>query len=309
MESRSTHIGKKDIRHVLDISHLKGRTRLFTHKAGGQTWTIQFNPRAQRKNRRQVLFLNSERQYSHVRKNWFTVEWTNLSWWVAFLFTVGSMVWLVNGCFCMWPLTNAALQSQLVSWSAFAGGLTFIIAGYAAMLEVFNQSYKVTIETASESTDEAPVYHAIPHRRLKRLRWMRLKPREWAWWMNTVQMLGALIFFLACVSGVFSLYFNVPMIALFWIPQMIGAVCFIIASTMAMFEVQTTWKHPNVHDIGWYAGLFNLIGAVGFLLCAWFGASTQGHTDIYWGSDFSTFWGSIGFLMSSCLMWHEAINP
>lgn len=299
-----------DARITVDASAQNGRAKPLAHNVGSQKWIIHFNPRAHRKQRRHTLFLNDEQQYPPVdSRHWFTLEWTNISWWVAFLFTLGSLVWLVNGTLCMWPLACSALQSSMSAWTAFAGGFIFLFGGYAALLEVFNRPTHIAIDVHPESASSHPVYHAVSYKDPMRLIWLRFEPGVWSWWMNMIQMAGALTFLISCAAGVVALdHPHMPMFTWYWMPQIVGSLCFVIASIMAMLEVQNKWTHPGLRDMGWYSGLFNLIGAFGFLLCACFGAYSHTHSDVYWGSDFSTFWGSIGFLIASYIMWYEAIN-
>ncbi len=90
-----------------------------------------------------------------------------------------------------------------------------------------------------------------------------------------------------------------------------------------MLEAQHRWWKPNVTDIGWHVGcmffllyiltftdesvVWNLVGGVGFTLCAIFGYSTQ-HWRLY-QSSLSTFWGSWAFLIGSAMQWWESVNP
>lgn len=265
---------------------------------------IDWHPRRHRKGRWHRVLNQSTSQ--PVAKKYFSFLPSSMSWWVGFWFTLGSMIWLINGYFCMWRLANESAQQWVTALTAFAGGFIFIVGAYTALLEVFNRSDHIHI-----SQDESSRYVVKPYKLLsQRLRWWRYEPKQWSWWMNILQMCGALVFFIACFMGVvMPLYPHLSLLKWFWMPQMIGAVFFIVAGLMAMLEVQKHWYRPEWFDIGWQAGLYNLIGAIGFFLCAWFGAYYHSSFDSYWGSDFSTFWGSIGFLVASYLMWYESFNP
>ncbi len=82
---------------------------------------------------------------------------------------------------------------------------------------------------------------------------------------------------------------------------------------MAMREVQLKLFSFPIGKIGWQVGLWNLVGAVGFFLCGIFGLINN-HPQWadaklnYWGAAFSTFWGSIAFLLASYLMLLEILN-
>ena len=74
-----------------------------------------------------------------------------------------------------------------------------------------------------------------------------------------------------------------------------------------MREVQPTVLRPAWSKFGWWSGLFNLLGAIGFFLCAGFGfESAFDHPML---SELAIFLGSACFLTASYLMLLEAINP
>ncbi|GAA5863349.1 hypothetical protein JCM8547_006955 [Rhodosporidiobolus lusitaniae] len=102
-------------------------------------------------------------------------------------------------------------------------------------------------------------------------------------------------------------------IAAYWAMQVLGAPCFIIAGLIFMVEVQRRWYIPNLKSIGWHIGIWNVIGGWGFLFSAIFGIWRQ--TSIadpsmyqYWGTAFSTFWGSWAFLIGSYIQLLETLN-
>jgi hypothetical protein len=57
---------------------------------------------------------------------------------------------------------------------------------------------------------------------------------------------------------------------LYWTPQL-GAIFFMISSYIQMVEIQGSWWKPKVASLGWHSAVWNLIGALGFLLSAIFG--------------------------------------
>ncbi len=62
-----------------------------------------------------------------------------------------------------------------------------------------------------------------------------------------------------------------------------------LSALLLMLEVQRAWWCPAFKDIGWHIGFWNLVGAVGFMICGAFGYSSQSR----WveQSAISTFWG------------------
>ena len=258
-------------------------------------------------------------------------EWWNISWWVVQFFFWGSVVWVVNGTLAMWPLENNRLQDTLSGWTAFTGGLIFIFGGYTAFLEVINQHKKIRLGhllKVIEGPDKT-VHHLKPlsvkqeisllkHKvRIVRREWRfwGYIEKDWGWWLNTAQLIGAFVFFTACIASVPGILPDNVFLqnSIYWVPQIVGAVFFMIASWMAVREVQLTFFSFPVMKIGWQVGFWNLIGATGFFLCGFFGLVTNNPALInsqlhYWGASFSTFWGSIAFLLSSYLMLLEILN-
>ncbi|WWC90228.1 uncharacterized protein L201_005161 [Kwoniella dendrophila CBS 6074] len=91
----------------------------------------------------------------------------------------------------------------------------------------------------------------------------------------------------------------------FWTPQVIGGLGFIISSLIIMIEVQKKWWLPNLTEIGWWVGFWNLIGSFGFFLSGALGYSSK--SGVVYQSGLSTFWGSWAFLLGSFCQTYEAI--
>ncbi|WVF66527.1 hypothetical protein IAT40_001267 [Kwoniella sp. CBS 6097] len=91
----------------------------------------------------------------------------------------------------------------------------------------------------------------------------------------------------------------------FWTPQVVGGTGFIISSLILMIEVQKKWWLPNLTEIGWWVGVWNLIGAIGFTLCGALGYSSA--SGVVYQSGLSTFWGSWAFLLGSGCQVYEVI--
>jgi hypothetical protein len=89
----------------------------------------------------------------------------------------------------------------------------------------------------------------------------------------------------------------------------IASCFFILNSYLTMVETQHGWFGFKPLDIGWEAGFWNLIGAFGFLFSGLFGMfEYPAECCQKWGTFFSTFWGSLAFLISSYLLIPEALN-
>ncbi len=92
----------------------------------------------------------------------------------------------------------------------------------------------------------------------------------------------------------------------YWLAYLVGGILFVVASAMYMLETQPTWYTPAPHLLGWWIGLWNTIGSVGWVLSASFGycsASWCGYQ-----SDLSLLWASVAYLIGSLLLWYEALD-
>jgi hypothetical protein len=310
-----------------NVGSINGCKNELIYLHNGKTYNVDWNSRAHRQKRFHSIKRNGNaiKKYSHKIK-FLTIDLKNISWWVAILFTLGSMVWLINGYVSMWPLSSPIIVTNVLSLTAFFGGMIFIFVGVSAYLEIINRAKYTHIRELALSYD-TKLFPSVIHKcrrffvhnsnhikkynnHVKDWKFLCIEMHNWGWWLNVIQLLGALIFFVACAVGVILLFDNsLSLYTWFWLPQMVGAVCFIISSLMAMIEVQEKIYLPALKNIGWYSALFNAVGAVGFFLCAYLGAYYQSEFIIYWGSDLSTFIGSSAFLISSYLMLIEVMNP
>jgi hypothetical protein len=96
--------------------------------------------------------------------------------------------------------------------------------------------------------------------------------------------------------------------AAYWIPQIVASSCFLIASFGFTWETQSKWYRPEFGVLGWWIGVWSIIGSVGFVLCATFGIASWSSTGNEYQSSLSTTWGSFAYLIGSMLQWYEAAN-
>nr|POE63139.1 hypothetical protein CFP56_04042 [Quercus suber] len=96
--------------------------------------------------------------------------------------------------------------------------------------------------------------------------------------------------------------------AAYWIPQIVAAACFLVASIMFMLEAQDEWWKPTPRQLGWWIGAWSVVGSVGFELSAAFGPAGQDNTGAEYQSSLSSMWGSAAYLIGSFLQWYEAVD-
>jgi hypothetical protein len=87
---------------------------------------------------------------------------------------------------------------------------------------------------------------------------------------------------------------------------MIPCFGFIYVGHATMAEASSSWRKPDLSNIGWWIGLFNTIGAYGFMAYAVLAIPVLVQPDEYanltkWGADWGTFWGSCAFWVGGIL--------
>eukprot|EP00898_Chlorokybus_atmophyticus_P000135 jgi/Chlat1/1121/Chrsp111S00061 len=173
-------------------------------------------------------------------------------------------------------------------------------------------------------TSEAPVNGMkggkveVVMRKKRRFRWFGWEPHNFAYVLNLLQLIGATIFEMpsavtgvpGVLSGDYPPHHYVQWDLLYWLPQCIGAVFFIVNGYLTCVEVQGGWLKVKLKSLEWHIGFWNAFGGVGFFLSGLFGFfEYPAECCQHWGTAFSTFWGSIAFLISSYLLIPEALNP
>ncbi|KAF6253914.1 hypothetical protein COO60DRAFT_1703584 [Scenedesmus sp. NREL 46B-D3] len=169
---------------------------------------------------------------------------------------------------------------------------------------------------------------AVKHQQQQLQRQLVINARQqqtWRWWglrlhdiefvASFLQLMGATIFWVPCIFGASRAYLAEGVSnqrtwdGVYWLFQVVGATFFIASSLLFMFEVQPAWSPPKPLLIGWHAGFWNMIGAVGFWLSGFFGFwAVPAAKYQLGGTVLSTFWGSYAFLIGSYLQLLEAVN-
>ncbi|KDR68386.1 hypothetical protein GALMADRAFT_78564 [Galerina marginata CBS 339.88] len=283
----------------------------------------------------------------HLRSFWHGVanmrhlEYWNISWWVA-AFTVGSIVWVINGFAAFLPFCNSHFMKAMESpgWTAFLGATIFEIGSIFGILEVWNtnqtasfgqnvgqalkpkarqdtnetkhNSEKTAEEGSPTDTPSSEQDNAAPKQPWI---WFSTDPKffhEIGFLAAFFQLLAASIFWISGFTAIPTIQ-NALMNnkglndGIFWTPQVIGGTGFMISATFIMLEAQDVWWKPKITSLGWQVGVWNFVGAVGFALSGAFGYAGTNHAAEY-QSALSTFWGGWGFLIGSVIQWYECVN-
>lgn len=285
----------------------------------------------------------------------------DVSFDVAYIFTWGSIVWVINAFFALLPYTNPSLTfaGEVLDGggiTAFIGATIFEVGSVLLMFEAVNENRSGCFGWAVEElfdehdaksslkiTPDACTHHhtnkknlvgspgiegtqAIEDETRPETDGTPPGPRSWVWWPSldelrrhylhdigflacSAQMFGATIFWISGFTALPGIYNNMsPGLTdgIYWTPQVVGGCGFVVSGTLFMIETQKHWWEPAPGVLGWWIGLFNLIGGVGFTLCPCFGFSAA-----HWAQQqaaVSTFWGSFAFLIGSVVQWYESLD-
>ncbi|KAF2236838.1 integral membrane protein [Viridothelium virens] len=269
----------------------------------------------------------------------------DISFDVAYIFTWGSIVWVINAFFSFLPLAQPSTEFpgeiQIGGGiTAFIGATIFEIGSVLLLIEAVNAGregcFGWAVENACKSTtlsirpDKSRCIHHHPNKRnlvgSTDTTLTSSTSRNWTWfptlsdlrthYLHELGFLASLVQFFAATIFWIAGFTALPHInsalspgaldGIYWTPQVLGGVGFIVSGFLFMLETQPNWYTPALGTLGWHIGLWNLIGGVGFTLCPAFGYCTKSWC-VYQAS-LSTFWGSWAFLVGSAVQWYESLQ-
>jgi hypothetical protein len=224
-------------------------------------------------------------------------EWSHLwapkriGWWIAVLFMIGSALFAIGGAQATWPDAPVlrSLDPGLTGWIFFAGSVFFTSAAYLQWLEALN----------NDVADVALPAGSQP-RRWRFLGWC---PRNLGYLASAVQLVGTILFNIdtadALVTGLGWRGEDV----LVWTPDMVGSVCFLVASQAALMEISHHYWSWQPRDLSWWIAAVNMLGSVLFMVSAVASLVEPGPSVAApWLANFGTFAGAVCFFGGAYLL-------
>ena len=204
-------------------------------------------------------------------------------WWIAVLFAVGSMLFAIGAV----PGYASAVGARSDSVTFFIGSVFFTSAGFL--------TYREAVEAGQQGLDGA------------RRRFFAYQPRRIDWWASAVQLAGTLFFNISTANAV---RLNLSAHAAHqhvWRPDAFGSICFLVASTLAWFEVCRGWAGWRPRSWSWWIALLNLVGSVAFGVSAVAGYINPSTGQIHNAerSNLGTLVGALCFLAGAVLLCPE----
>ena len=218
------------------------------------------------------------------------------AWWVAVLFAIGATHFLVGGVSSAWPgsvprpLRDPGVQNAVF----FVGSLFFTSAAWCQWLEVINR-------------DVAFAFHPQPDRTW---RWFAWRPRNLGYLASTVQLVGTLWFNVNTADAAIAHLSGLERDLVVWTPNMLGCLCFLVASGFAFAEVSQGTVLIAPRSVSWWIAVINLVGSVAFQASALysFAGPTPASVSSLVAANLYTALGALCFLVGAYLMIPELFD-
>ena len=204
-------------------------------------------------------------------------------WWLAILFMVGSALFALGAV----PGYAGLVGIRPDSVTFFVGSLFFTAAGFLQ----YRESVDAGVEDRPHGWGKVFVY----------------RPRQIDWWACGIQLIGTLYF---NVSTGYAMQQDLTAQLArqhVWRPDVVGSVCFLVASGLAWFEVCHGWLAWTPGSLSWWITALNLVGSVAFGVSA-VAAFIVPSTGQLWHvelSNLGTFVGALCFLVGAFLLLPE----
>jgi hypothetical protein len=210
------------------------------------------------------------------------------TWWISGLFAVGSLCFAVGAL----PVYLDAVSARVDGLTFFIGSILFTAAAYLSFLEATNSPASIEAE---------PV-----HRRRFRLAGWR--PRSIDWWATAIQLVGTVYFNVMTLLALNENWSVSQDNRLVWRPDVIGSLCFLVASYLAWAEVCHSVGRLKFRELSWWVVVLNLLGSVFFGISA-IGAYANPETGQVTSlrlDNGGTFLGAVCFLVAAVMLIPEA---
>ncbi len=156
------------------------------------------------------------------------------------LFAVGSFLFGLG----VVPAYVNAVGGQTDAVTFFAGSLFFTSAGFL--------QYR-------EAVDALPGRPAVQRRKV-----FVFRPGQIDWLATGVQLIGTLAFNISTAVAIWAAAGSTQARHHVWRPDVIGSICFLVASGLAWFEVCHGWAAWRPRSLAWWITAVNLAGSVAF---------------------------------------------
>ena len=165
------------------------------------------------------------------------------SWWMAVLFSLGSLCFVAGGIASQFATTSR----PAIGVTFFVGSIFFTSAGYLQYSETVNVDHRLA-----------------PGRHRKRWRPASWEPRRIAWLAAAVELIGTVLFNISTYTALNTDLTTHQANARVWAPDAFGSIAFLVSSLLAFAEVCHRWICFRRRSLSWWIVALNLLGSIAF---------------------------------------------
>jgi hypothetical protein len=165
-----------------------------------------------------------------------------VGWWIGVLFAIGAACFTVGAA----PGYVGRVGTDADAITFFVGSIFFTTAAYLQYVQTLN----------------AP--HALRAGTGERLRFWTWEPGRIDWTASGVQLVGTVFFNVTTLAAIDTSLNATQAHRLVWVPDLVGSICFLVASGLAWFEVSHGWWSWRWRRISWRIAALNLAGSIAF---------------------------------------------
>ncbi|MDH3790121.1 MAG: hypothetical protein OES41_00110 [Rhodospirillales bacterium] len=220
-----------------------------------------------------------------------------LGWWIAVLFMIGSALFALGGALATWPHAPALqwIDQALIAWVFFVGALFFTAAAYLQWLEALNND----VTNVTQPNGSGP----------RRWRFLGWRPRNLGYLAASVQLVGTVLFNFNTADALIAGLGWEGQDLVVWTPDILGSICFLVASQLAVMEVSHYFWSFQPRILSWWITVINLLGSVLFMISAVASFVEPGAVMASpWLANFGTFAGAVCFFVGAYLLIPELFD-
>lgn len=223
-----------------------------------------------------------------------------LAWWVAVIFIVGTVLFVVGAAGSLAPSLFGGQNpmSIFAESTYFAGATLYTIGIYAQLLEALNADERIGPNRESQAPN--------------RFRWFVSRRSDFSRLdilIPFVFLIGSLVFNYETTVALGSVLNLMPRIGL-WDTTLLGSILFLVAGLLHYLEAGDGYFGVEQRNIYWWIGVLFVIGGIGFVIGCLPGMGTPGFPTAKQGSGpaiikVAFLIGGIAYLVGSYLMLPE----
>lgn len=186
-----------------------------------------------------------------------------LSWWIASIFMVGSVFFVVGAAGSLIPEVFGShhRMSVFAETCYFVGATLYTASIYGQVLETINADRSIEPDRRSH----AP----------KQFRWFAFEMSHLEFLVPFVLLLGSLVFNYETIFALGSAVDVLPHLGL-WVTSLLGAVLFLISGFLQFIEAGHRYLSFEPRNISWWVSVLFIVGSIGFIIGALPGLGTPG---------------------------------